>query len=191
MPGQDWTFFEIDPTVERIARDPRYFTYLRDCAPEAKVTIGDARLSLRDAPDGNFDLLILDAFSSDAIPVHLLTVEAFELYRRKLSERGILIAHISNQFLDLEPVVGRITAETGFFGVVQYFEVTPKENALSLRFSSIWAVMARRPDHIQELAPDLRWGPLRGAKAPLWTDDYVNIVGAIMLPAEEEDEGGS
>ncbi len=191
VPGQDWTFFEIDPTVERIARDPRYFTYLRDCAPEAKVTIGDARLSLRDAPDGNFDLLILDAFSSDAIPVHLLTVEAFELYRRKLSERGILIAHISNQFLDLEPVVGRITAETGFFGVVQYFEVTPKENALSLRFSSIWAVMARRPDHIRELAPDLRWGPLRGAKAPLWTDDYVNIVGAIMLPAEEEDEGGS
>jgi len=125
---------------------------------------------------------VLDAFSSDAIPVHLLTTEAFALYRRKLSRRGVLAVHISNQFLDLEPVVGRITAETGFFGVVQYDnEPDEAETLASLRVPSIWAVMARRPDDIAELAPDPRWLPLRGANAPLWTDDHVNILRALML----------
>jgi len=178
--GQEWTIFEIDPKVERIARDPRYFTYLSDCAPDAKVTIGDARLSLRDVPDGHFDLLVLDAFSSDAIPVHLLTVEAFRLYRRKISERGILMANISNRFLDLEPVVGRVASETGLFGVVQYFKVTPEENARSMRFPSIWTAMARRPDYIRELASDPRWERLRGDNAKPWTDDHVNIMDAII-----------
>jgi hypothetical protein len=179
--GQDWTFFEIDPTVVRIARDARYFTYLRDCKPDANVVLGDARLSLQRVPDGRFDLLLLDAFSSDAIPVHLLTAEAFRLYRRKLSARGVLAVHISNQFLDLEPVVGRITAETRFFGVVQYDnDPDEAETLASLRVPSIWAVMARRPDDIAELAPDPRWLPLRGANAPLWTDDHVNIVRAFI-----------
>ena len=179
---QDWTFFEIDPAVVRIARDPRYFTYLADCKPDAAVVLGDARLSLRRVPDGRFDLLVLDAFSSDAIPVHLLTAEAFALYRRKLAPRGVLAIHISNQFLDLEPVVGRITAETGFFGVVQYDnDPDAAETLVSLRVPSIWAVMARRPDDIAELAPDSRWLPLRGATSPLWTDDYVNIVQAFVL----------
>ena len=181
--GQDWTFFEIDPVVERIARDERFFTFLRDCKPDAKVVIGDARLSLQNVPDGRFDLLILDAFSSDAIPVHLLTAEAFALYRRKLADGGVLAAHISNQFLDLEPVVGRVTAEVGFFGVVQY-DAEPDEAAqlTELRFPSVWVVMARRPDDILELAADLRWEPLRGAKAPLWADDYVNKVRTIRAP---------
>jgi len=182
-PGQDWTFFEIDPAVVRIARDGRYFTFLADCKPDARIVLGDARLSLERVPDGTFDLLVLDAFSSDAIPVHLLTAEAFRLYRRKLSPRGVMLVHVSNQFLDLEPVVGRITLETGYFGVVRYdTEVDESEAATSLRVPSIWIVMARRPDDIAELAPDMRWEPLRGAKAPLWTDDYVNIVRAFMLP---------
>ncbi len=180
--GQDWTFFEIDPTVVRIARDSGYFTYLADCKPDAKVLLGDARLSLARMPDATFDLLVLDAFSSDAIPVHLLTAEAFALYRRKLSRRGVLVVHISNQFLDLEPVVGRITMETGYFGVVRYdSEVNEEDTATSLRVPSIWTVMARRPDDIAELKPDPRWLPMRGAKTPLWTDDYVNIVQAISF----------
>jgi len=181
-PGQDWTFFEIDPAVVRIARDRRYFTFLADCKPDAGIVLGDARLSLERVPDGAFDLLVLDAFSSDAIPVHLLTAEAFRLYRRKLSPRGVILVHVSNQFLDLEPVVGRITKKT-FFGVVRYdVDFDEAEITTSLRVPSIWIVMARRPGDIAELAPDMRWEPLRGANAPLWTDDHVNIVRTLMLP---------
>ena len=181
-PGQDWTFFEIDPAVERIARDERFFTFLADCAPEARVVIGDARLSLQAAPEGNFDLLILDAFSSDAIPVHLLTREAFAMYRRKLAPGGVIMVHISNRYLDLEPVLGRITMETGFFGVIQHHE--EGTSMVTLRYPSIWVVMARSPDDITELAPDTRWEPLRGANAPLWADDYVNIFGALRRGGE-------
>ncbi|MBE9555094.1 MAG: fused MFS/spermidine synthase [Proteobacteria bacterium] len=181
-PGQDWTFFEIDPVVERIARDERFFTFLADCAPEARVVIGDARLSLQAAPDDSFDLLILDAFSSDAIPVHLLTVEAFAMYRRKLAPGGVIMVHISNRYLDLEPVLGRMTVEAGFFGVAQYHD--EGTNEVMLRYPSIWVAMARSPDDIVELAPDPRWQPLRGANAPLWTDDYVNIVGALRRGGE-------
>lgn len=176
-PGQDWTFYEIDPAVERIARDERFFTYLADCAPDAGIVIGDARLSLQAAPDGAFDLLILDAFSSDAIPVHLITAEAFAMYRRKLSPGGVIMVHISNRYLDLEPVLGRITLETGFFGIVQNYDEGTSETML--RYPSIWVAMARSPDDIIELAPDTHWEPLRGAKAALWTDDYVNIIGAL------------
>ena len=178
-PGQDWIFYEIDPVVERIARDERFFTFLADCAPEARVVIGDARLSLRAAPDDSFDLLILDAFSSDAIPVHLLTAEAFAMYRRKLAPGGVIMAHISNRYLDLEPVLGRITLETGFFGVIQYHDKGKSQPLL--RYPSIWVVMARDPEDIIELASDPRWQPLRGAEAPLWTDDYVNILGALKI----------
>jgi hypothetical protein len=182
--GQDWTFYEIDPVVERIARDERYFTFLADCAPKAKVVIGDARLSLAAAPDASFDLLILDAFSSDAIPVHLLTTEAFALYRQKLSPGGVIMAHISNRYLDLERVLGRITLATGFFGVVQYHDADTSK--VMLRYPSIWVIMAQRPDDIIELAPDSRWEPMRGANAPLWADDYVNILAALKIGSDED-----
>jgi len=190
--GQEWTFFEIDPLVEQIARDERYFTFLRDCKPEATVVLGDARLSLQQAPDGRFDLLILDAFSSDAIPVHLLTAEAFALYRRKLADRGLLVAHISNRSLDLEPVVARIAEETGFYGVVRDDIGPAKDTAsASLWAPSTWAVLAQEEDDILQLASDLRWEPLRRANAPLWTDDHVNIVKAIILPRMQVGDGMS
>jgi len=181
-PGQDWTFYEIDPTVVRIARDAHLFTFLRDCKPDANIVLGDARLSLQRVSDDRFDLLILDAFSSDAIPVHLLTAEAFRLYRRKLSRHGVLALHISNQFLDLEPIVGRLATETAFFGVVRD-DSEPDETEMleSLRFQSVWATMARRPEDIAELAPDPRWRPLRASNATLWTDDHVNILGALKV----------
>ena len=141
--------------------------------------IGDARLSLRAAPDDSFDLLILDAFSSDAIPVHLLTAEAFTMYRRKLAPGGVIMAHISNRYLDLEPVLGRITLETGFFGVIQDHD--KDKSPAMLRYPSIWVAMARDPEDIIELASDPRWQLLRGANAPLWTDDYVNILAALKF----------
>ena len=108
-PDQDWTFYELDPAVERLARDDRYFTFLRDSrARSLNVVIGDARLRLAAEPDGSFDLLVLDAFSSDAIPIHLLTAEAFALYERKLAPDGVILLHLSNRYLDLPPVVAAV-----------------------------------------------------------------------------------
>ena len=117
--GQQWTFYEIDPSVERIARDPRYFTYLRDCAPAAVVVLGDARLSLVKAPAGQYDLLVLDAYSSDAIPVHLITREALSLYLDKLAPDGLLAFHISNRYLNLEPVLGNLAQDAGLVALFQ------------------------------------------------------------------------
>jgi hypothetical protein len=102
-PGQRWTFYEIDPLVERIARDERYFHYLAECAPDAAIRSGDARLTLQDAARASYDLLILDAFSSDAIPMHLITREALALYLDKLAPGGVIAWHVSNRNLDLAP----------------------------------------------------------------------------------------
>ena len=113
-PGQGWTFYEIDPAVVRIARDPRFFTYLKDCRARSQdVVVGDARLRLRDAPDGGYGLIVLDAFSSDAIPMHLLTREALRLYRDKLADGGLIAFHISNRYLDLAPVLGALARDAG------------------------------------------------------------------------------
>ena len=112
-PDHSWTFFEINPAVERVARDPKYFTYLRDCAPQAQVVTGDARLMLASHPDASLDVLVLDAFSSDAIPVHLITREAFALYLRKLAPGGVIAVHITNRYLDLAPVVGATARGVG------------------------------------------------------------------------------
>src|SRR5262249_45082582 len=111
-PGQRWAVYQIDPAVERVARDPRYFTYLSDCrAGRLDVVLGDARLRLREAPDHEFDLIVLDAFSSDAIPLHLLTREALHLYLDKLADHGLIAVHISNRFLDLAPVLGALARD--------------------------------------------------------------------------------
>jgi hypothetical protein len=106
-PGQAWTFYELDPAVERIARDASLFTHLRDCpAATLEVVLGDARLRLADAPEHHFQAIVLDAFSSDAIPVHLLTREALSLYLARRAPGGLIAFHISNRYLDLEPVLG-------------------------------------------------------------------------------------
>jgi hypothetical protein len=182
-PGQRWTFYEIDPTVERIARDPRYFTLLRDCAPQARVILGDARISLASEPDGTHDLIILDAFTSDAIPVHLLTREALELYFRKLSPHGVLAFHISNRYFDLRPVLSRLARDAH---VVAYLrsddEVTPVE-ARAGKTASQWVVMARRPEDLGGLLNDKQWFPsLPNVTGTAWTDDYSNVLRALVLP---------
>src|SRR5207302_1230798 len=110
--GEHWTFFEIDPEVIRIARDPRLFTFLSSCAADAPVVAGDARLTLEASP-GRYDLIVLDAFSSDSIPAHLLTREALAGYLAKLSPRGVIVAHISNRHLDLAPVLANVAGSQG------------------------------------------------------------------------------
>ena len=99
-PNESWTFYEIDPLVVRIARDPAYFTYMRDCPPAKRVILGDARLALANAPAGSYDILVVDAFASDAIPTHLITREALRLYLEKLVPGGVVAFHISNRYLN-------------------------------------------------------------------------------------------
>ena len=110
-PGEQWTFYEIDPAVVRIARDPQRFTFLSSCKPGRPIKVGDARLLIEGEPPATTDLLVVDAFSSDAVPMHLLTREAFADYRRLLSPSGLLLVHISNRYLDLMPVVAAAAAD--------------------------------------------------------------------------------
>ena len=179
-PGQEFTFFEIDPAVERIARDPRFFTFLRDCPPKVNVILGDARLSLKNVPDRQFDLIVLDAFSSDAIPMHLLTREALKLYLAKLSDTGILAFNISNRFLDLHLVLANLARDAGLACFceddLQISEAEEKQG----KFASNWVVMARRPEDLGKVLQDKRWAALPGERgARVWTDDFSNILTLI------------
>ncbi|HYN82828.1 MAG TPA: fused MFS/spermidine synthase [Gemmatimonadaceae bacterium] len=180
-PGEEWTFFEIDPLVERISRNPKYFTFLKDCGKvQPKVVIGDARLTLARQPEKRFGLLIVDAFSSDAIPIHLLTREAFRVYERVLHERGLLFVHISNQRLDLEPVVAALAADAGMVALLNDY-APHKDGDRDLDYSADWVVLARRIEDLGPLAKDERWRPLkRGGFTRPWTDDYSDILSIVQ-----------
>jgi hypothetical protein len=172
-PGQEFTFYEIDPLVERIARDPRYFTLLRDCSPEAPVVLGDARISLRNTPNHHIGMLVLDAFGADAIPIHLLTREAIQLYLEKLADHGILLFHVSNRYLDLRKVLGNIANDAGLVALVE----TDTTEIQAGKLPSRWIVMARSKEDLGALAVDPRWIPLRGdPSARVWTDDFSSML---------------
>jgi hypothetical protein len=167
--GDRWTFYEIDPVVERIARDPRLFTFLRDCPGRYDVVLGDARLSLSRAGGQRYGLIVLDAFTSDAIPTHLLTREALALYRSRLSDGGVLALHISNRYLDLEPVVAALAADAGMACRAQR------------DYYSNWTVLAARRRDLGEPAIDWRWHDCRRGGGEVWTDDFSNLVGSLQL----------
>ncbi|PYQ84773.1 MAG: hypothetical protein DMG03_10145 [Acidobacteria bacterium] len=175
--GEDWTFFEIDPGVVEIARDPHYFTYLSDSPAHVDVVLGDARLKLADTSDRRFDLLVLDAFSSDAIPMHLLTGEALDLYARKLSETGVLMFHISSRYVELKQVL----ADAGMTHGLVCFErddlKLTEGDIANGKFASRWLVMVRGGEQMKELANDTRWEHvLPRAGRPIWTDDFSNLL---------------
>jgi spermidine synthase len=178
-PEQRWTFFEIDPAVERLARTPEYFTYLSECGDRCQVVLGDARLSLVRAPPGRFGLIVLDAFSSDAIPIHLLTSEAFTIYRSRLSPGGVLALHISNRHLSLGPVLARMARHHGLSAIEQRDRGT--DGSASRGASpSHWVVMAASPAELGALAADPRWTtPAVSDAAPLWTDDSASILSVL------------
>src|SRR6266545_595676 len=181
-PGEHWTFLEIDPKVERIATNPRLFTYLRDCQGSFDVVLGDARVSLTRSPERRYDLVVLNAFSSDAIPVHLLTKEAVELYRSRLEDGGVLAFHISNRFIDLEPVLGDVARATGMTCVGRFDHAPPlREPLATSRISSIWVALARRPADLGAVASDPNWQPCsHGRGSRPWTDDYSNVLTALL-----------
>jgi hypothetical protein len=172
-PGDRWRFYEIDPAVARIATTPSLFRYIARCLPEPDIVLGDARLTIAREPDRSLDFLLVDAFSSDAIPVHLLTVEALALYLRKLSDRGLLVLHISNQNLDLAPVIeSNVAALDGVSAV--YAEGKRAGGALASQ-----AVLISRDPEM--LSPVLGWHHARQLDKPAvrpWTDDYSDILSA-------------
>jgi SAM-dependent methyltransferase len=180
--GQVWTFYEIDPAVEDIARNPNYFDYLSDCVPQARVVIGDARISLATQPDAIHDVLVIDAFSSDAIPLHLLTREAMALYVRKLAPNGVLAFHISNRYFNLQPPLARLARDAGLFaGVRVDGEGTPDEKARG-KTPSTWVVMARSPADLGALTRDNKWQRFPPDVAgDSWSDNYSNVLEALQL----------
>jgi hypothetical protein len=178
QPGQRWTLYEIDPAVVDIARDPERFTFLSRCLPDAPVLLGDARLTLERAPPASTDLLVVDAFSSDSIPMHLLTLEAFETYRRKLSAEGLLLVHISNRHLDLKPVVAA-AARAGWTARLRHYVPTVEDRDGNQHTSSMWVAMSPSAATITRLeaANPGAWQPLEGRSGfRPWTDDYASVL---------------
>lgn len=180
--GDRWTFFELDPAVQRIAVDPRFFTYLQDAPVRPRVVLGDGRISLGREPDRAFDLIVLDAFSSDAIPVHLLTREALRIYVAKLAPGGVLAFHVSNRFLDLEPVLAALAEDAGLQGCIRVNTQLGQARAEAGEDASIWAVLGRMCRSLGGLASEARWRPLRmRGSATLWTDDFSNVARAFRF----------
>ncbi|MCS7020645.1 MAG: fused MFS/spermidine synthase [Gemmataceae bacterium] len=176
QPGQQWTFFEIDPAVVRIAHD--YFDFLAACRAErCDIVLGDARRQLQRRPDDAFDLLILDGFCSDAIPIHLLTREAFELYFQKLAPGGILAVHISNNHLDLPPLVARIAADIDPLLAVRYcYDIANDEQRADGKSDSQWMLLAEREQDLGPLARTPYWEKVPVTPGPIWRDNFANVL---------------
>ncbi|MEW9854721.1 fused MFS/spermidine synthase [Novosphingobium sp. M1R2S20] len=172
-PGQVWTFFEIDPAMVRFSQDGT-FTYLETCAPNAQIVLGDARLELEKVRPGSFDVLAVDAFSSDAIPLHLLTDEAVGVYERALAPDGLLLLHISNRYIELEPILAAIAAERGMYALIR--RDVP---AGDLTVASSWVVLTHSAENLNELkanSGNLEWAPLKPAEGAAWTDDHASVM---------------
>jgi hypothetical protein len=166
--------------VERIARDGRLFTHLATTRAAVDVRLGDGRLLLAEAAPASFDLLILDAFSSDAIPLHLVTREAIDLAFARLRADGVLAFHISNRYLDLAPVLGAIGRDTGLQVRVNYDGgLTPAEQREGKQ-ASRWLIMTRTAEAMGPLARDARWQAVSSAGIAAWTDDFSNILSVFL-----------
>ncbi len=183
-PGEHWTFFEINPADIAIAGDPALFTYLADCPGHPDIAIGDARLSLARAPDHSFDLIILDAFNSDAIPIHLITREAVQLYLAKLHDGGLIVFHITNRYLDLGPVVANVAASLDLTARLFSDDQDGDDSsdpALKGKAASDWMVVARGDAAHAAIGRDARWREVRPSPdRSVWTDDYSNLLGAFI-----------
>jgi hypothetical protein len=153
---------------------------MSDCAVKPRVVLGDARLTLAREPWGTYSILVLDAFSSDAIPVHLLTREAIALYERSLSEHGVLMIHISNRRLSLEPVVAKLARGAGMAAMIRNHDVPAAEQNKSFDYGSDWVIMARDSADFGPLNADDKWRALQSRSTDReWTDDYSNLFSVI------------
>lgn len=185
-PGMVMHAYEIDPAVVGIATDSRYFTFLSQSrADDIEYFVGDGRLLIEQHEGEPYDLIVLDAFSSDAIPVHLLTLEAFESYLAVLADGGVLAVHISNVYLDLEPVVAKAAEELGLFATMRTDMRDPQESLETGRYTSTWVMLSREAEDLAPLARRSLW---RQPQAPesfrLWTDDRSNILSVLGAPPQ-------
>jgi SAM-dependent methyltransferase len=189
-PGQRWTIFEIDPVMVDIARDPAKFTFLSDCAGDTPIVIGDARLQLAQQPAGRFDIIVIDAFSSDAIPLHLLTREAIGIYARAMKPDGILLIHISNRFFGLEPVLAAEAKARGWTSAIR-MDPGPIGDEYGDLTGSNWVALTATPQRMQQLTGGIRprkdsrdldtWVPLEARpNFERWTDDYASTLPVLL-----------
>ena len=184
-PGEQWKYFEIDQSMVDTARDPRYFTFIRDCDPQLQTVLGDARLTFANEPDGTYDLIIVDAYSSDAIPIHLATEEAMAIYKAKLAPQGAVLMHVSNRHLELSSVVVGIADANDLKSWV--FSEDSGRDADYI-FSTTVVVSAREPADVGSIAQSNVW-TLTGAEdnQRVWTDDYSNVLGAVWRRLRDGD----
>lgn len=189
-PGQAWTIFEIDPVMVDIARDPGKFTFLSQCAGDTPIVIGDARLQIEKLAPAQFDILVIDAFSSDAIPLHLLTEEAIGIYARALRPNGVLLIHISNRFFDLEPVLAAEARARGWTAAIR-MDPAGQNDPFSASSASNWVAFTATPQRMQQLTGGLRpreqafeddvWVPLEAREGfSRWTDDYSSTLPILL-----------
>lgn len=190
-PGQFWQFFEIDPLVIEIARERKIFSFLEKCAPDVPIQLGDARLTLTTVPQGQFDILALDAFSSDSIPLHLLTKEAFATYRRALKPDGLLLVHISNRYINLNPVVAAEARANGWHAALRHDSPTEALVAKGDRASQ-WIALSPDAGKLAQLTGKVdarkskyhdadQWIALDPASKSAWTDDYASVLPHLSL----------
>ncbi len=179
--NERWTFYEIDPEVVRIAQDASLFRFMSECAPKAPVVIGDARLTITRAVTP-YDLIVLDAFSSDSIPVHLLTREALQIYLAKLAPGGQIVAHISNRHLDLAPT---LAAAANAAGLTTYLKEKAVADFIGSGYTSSSSVMllTRDPADLGERPTKQGWRKIEAPVDVAWTDDFSNILGAMLRQA--------
>jgi hypothetical protein len=182
QPEQNWTFYEIDPTVKKIASDPEYFTFLQNAKAPISIVLGDGRLSIGKVSDRFYDLLIMDAFSSDSIPVHLITREAIELYLKKLSSHGLLALNITNRYIDLVPVIQSLAHDHNLFAIAQWDKnITAEEHRLG-KTPSHWVILARDRRDFGNLTNDPKWQSLPDIlSTPVWTDNFSNLFRSLRF----------
>ncbi len=179
-PGDTFKFYEIDASVEKLARDPNKFNYISRCAPDIPVVLGDARLTLAESPD-RYDLIMLDAFTSDAIPIHLMTREAMATYVSRLAPGGSVIMHVSNRHMELASVVAGIAHANGLASRMNNRAARDDEDDANYIFTSTVVVSAREEKDFGVLLEDKDWIDIEIDPAQrIWTDDYSNVVGAIL-----------
>jgi hypothetical protein len=176
-PGETWKFFEIDQSMIDTARDPKYFRFVSACQPDLQPVLGDARLTFAKEPDRAYDLIVVDAYSSDAIPIHLATEEAMAIYKSKLSEHGAVLMHVSNRHLELASVVVGIADANGLKSWV-YNEDTGRD--VEYIFTTEVVLSARNDADVWKLASDDKWALTPATEGQrVWTDDYSNVLGAV------------
>ena len=175
------TFFEIDPLVIRISTDPAHFSYTTRCSKgPVDYVLGDARLTLANQAPDQFDVLLIDAFSSDAVPTHLLTTEAVRGYLTKLKPDGVLILHLSNRNLDLNGPAQAVAKAAGGVALIQHYRPKEGQDRGGWPTAEDAVIVARSPAGLARFAHDARWQPTDPDKVRPWTDDYVNLVGALI-----------